>query len=346
MAKRIRNSGSPVGGATRVSRATFLKTGRELQAMGFRIQESKGFPPLDMNAHSSNSDHYAFGGYGAFDGNAVAGGVNNTWLEKCLIDTVMVPHLKKRGFRAILWQPRKGIVGGHTTWCHAGRSTWGDCNQIGGWSRDQLKQRDAWLRKHGNGKVAVSGKRGPQQNLDLGSAKANKRLQKVIGTKADGDVGPNTIGALQRVFIEGKDKRSNISTTAWKIGKKHGVVLDYSASAPKSSIIASVQEYLNTVYSKSDLKVDGMAGPAFKKTLNAYLADGGAFGHGSVKPKLPTVLKYGDTGAAVKTLQKALGIPADGSFGPSTREAVKKFQKSKGLSVDGMVGPKTQSALF
>ena len=53
----------------------------------------------------------------------------------------------------------------------------------------------------------------------------------------------------------------------------------------------------------------------------------------------PTVvsLKYGSTGALVKTLQQRLGITQDGSFGPATLAAVRAFQTQKGLPVDGQV---------
>ena len=57
------------------------------------------------------------------------------------------------------------------------------------------------------------------------------------------------------------------------------------------------------------------------------------------------LLKKGDTGENVKVLQTALGVKADGVFGPKTEEAVKVFQKSKGLYVDGLVGNATQKAL-
>ena len=57
------------------------------------------------------------------------------------------------------------------------------------------------------------------------------------------------------------------------------------------------------------------------------------------------LLKKGDSGDDVKALQKALGITADGIFGPKTEEAVKSFQKTKGLYVDGLVGNATQAAL-
>lgn len=68
-------------------------------------------------------------------------------------------------------------------------------------------------------------------------------------------------------------------------------------------------------------------------------------------PAPTTTLQPGDTGADVKTLQRALkalgfspGKP-DGDYGPATKQAVEKFQTSKGLTSDGIVGPKTLLAL-
>jgi peptidoglycan hydrolase-like protein with peptidoglycan-binding domain len=50
-------------------------------------------------------------------------------------------------------------------------------------------------------------------------------------------------------------------------------------------------------------------------------------------------------GRQVEMLQEALGIAADGVYGPQTEEAVKSFQSSKGLTADGVVGPATIAAL-
>jgi cell wall-associated NlpC family hydrolase len=58
------------------------------------------------------------------------------------------------------------------------------------------------------------------------------------------------------------------------------------------------------------------------------------------------LLKVGTRAPAVQAVQRALGIPADGIFGPQTRAAVLAFQARKGLVVDGIVGPQTRAALF
>lgn len=57
-------------------------------------------------------------------------------------------------------------------------------------------------------------------------------------------------------------------------------------------------------------------------------------------------LGHGSTGAEVTHVQKALGIEADGQFGPKTEAAVMDFQIRHGLKeVDGVVGKETATAL-
>jgi hypothetical protein len=57
------------------------------------------------------------------------------------------------------------------------------------------------------------------------------------------------------------------------------------------------------------------------------------------------LLKRGAGGPGVAAMQRALGVPADGVFGPATAGAVRAFQSRKGLVVDGIVGPQTRGAL-
>jgi putative chitinase len=57
-------------------------------------------------------------------------------------------------------------------------------------------------------------------------------------------------------------------------------------------------------------------------------------------------LRKGMQGDDVKKMQKAIGVGADGDFGPGTLVAVKKWQKLNGLVADGIVGPATQAIMF
>jgi len=59
-----------------------------------------------------------------------------------------------------------------------------------------------------------------------------------------------------------------------------------------------------------------------------------------------TQLHRGSKGSEVVALQKIIGVPADGDFGPGTEAALKKWQKSKGLPTTGIVDPTTRTALF
>ena len=64
-------------------------------------------------------------------------------------------------------------------------------------------------------------------------------------------------------------------------------------------------------------------------------------------PAAPVVtLRKGAKGDAVKRMQAALRIKADGDFGPGTEAALKRWQAANGLVADGVAGPKTLSKLL
>ena len=52
-------------------------------------------------------------------------------------------------------------------------------------------------------------------------------------------------------------------------------------------------------------------------------------------------VRLGSNNDTVKAVQKALGLTADGAFGPGTEKAVKAWQTAHGLAADGIVGPAT-----
>jgi peptidoglycan hydrolase-like protein with peptidoglycan-binding domain len=58
-----------------------------------------------------------------------------------------------------------------------------------------------------------------------------------------------------------------------------------------------------------------------------------------------SLIKSGASGSTVAQVQEALGVGADGVYGPITKAAVIKYQKKQGLTVDGVVGPETLGSL-
>jgi peptidoglycan hydrolase-like protein with peptidoglycan-binding domain len=77
---------------------------------------------------------------------------------------------------------------------------------------------------------------------------------------------------------------------------------------------------------KHGLAVDGVAGPDTFAQMGVYEL---------------VLLAPGSAGEAVKKLQQALGIAADGRFGPGTQKALREFQAKHGLDADGLAGPAT-----
>ncbi len=59
---------------------------------------------------------------------------------------------------------------------------------------------------------------------------------------------------------------------------------------------------------------------------------------------ITSTLRVGSTGAQVACLQTAVGVSADGKFGPRTATAVMAWQSSVGLTADGVFGPRSLSA--
>ena len=152
--------------------------------------------------------------------------------------------------------------------------------------------------------------------------------QKVIGVTADGIFGPKTTAALKAwqsahgVKVTGQlDPATWAKMVALKLIPPRG-----TATTPTTPAKPPTTPAKPPVTTPAKPPVQTPASP-----LAAYA-------------KL--TLKKGSSGAAVVALQKALGITADGAFGPKTEAAVKAFQARRNLPATGIVGPSTWAALM
>jgi peptidoglycan hydrolase-like protein with peptidoglycan-binding domain len=108
-------------------------------------------------------------------------------------------------------------------------------------------------------------------------------------------------------------------------------------------------EPVKRLQEKLGVAADGQFGPATEEALKAYQKQHGLVVDGIAGPDTFThmglyeliLLRTGTSGEAVKKLQGALGIAADGQFGPATEKALREYQRKNGLAVDGMAGPET-----
>jgi peptidoglycan hydrolase-like protein with peptidoglycan-binding domain len=100
---------------------------------------------------------------------------------------------------------------------------------------------------------------------------------------------------------------------------------------------------------KLGVTADGIFGPGTETALEEYQKKHGLLVDGIAGPDTfaqmglyeLVLLAPGAVGESVKKLQQALGVAADGRFGPATQKALREFQAKNGLEADGLAGPAT-----
>jgi len=112
-------------------------------------------------------------------------------------------------------------------------------------------------------------------------------------------------------------------------------------------------EPVKRLQAKLGVGTDGDFGPGTDAALRAYQKTNGLSVDGIAGPDTfvhmglyeLVLLMNGSTGETVKKVQKAVGVDADGMYGPATAKAVHAFQSGNGLIADGVVGPDTLAKL-
>ncbi|MGH2912760.1 MAG: peptidoglycan-binding protein [Solirubrobacteraceae bacterium] len=206
--------------------------------------------------------------------------------------------------------------------------------------------------------IAVDGKFGAQTEAAVRSFQAHHHLSVngVVDPQTSAAINGSLAGGVSTVAITPADKSEKVKHTPSPVARLQaalGVEVDGSYGPETEKAVRRLQ-------AAHHLHVDGIVGAATWRvlgineqvTLDPPRTDSHgvhsdvthARSHSSIHAT--THASHSLTGsAAIRRLQEALHIEADGTFGPETETAVKRMQAHHGLSVDGVVGPETWSAL-
>jgi peptidoglycan hydrolase-like protein with peptidoglycan-binding domain len=144
------------------------------------------------------------------------------------------------------------------------------------------------------------------------------------------------------------------------------------AGADVKAHAASTRGDVRKVQRKVGVRADGIFGPATERAVKRWQRRHGLVADGIVGPQTRSAMGLGagpvlkrrhsggghrsrsgradrhhhaHRGGGVRALQRVVGVPADGVFGPGTEAAVKRWQGRHGLAADGIVGPQTRRAM-
>ncbi|HTZ87421.1 MAG TPA: peptidoglycan-binding protein [Solirubrobacteraceae bacterium] len=169
------------------------------------------------------------------------------------------------------------------------------------------------LRSHG-ASASSAGVRRDAVNVSFegeegSSGNAVSRLQYALHLPTDGNFGPETEAAIERLQA------------------RHGLTVDGVVGPATWSVLGVTGE-------------ETLTPPASVRSAASHRD-----AHAATVADTESAPGEEASGDPVSRLQSALHLSADGNFGPETESAVKRLQARHGLTVDGVVGPATWSVL-
>ncbi len=141
------------------------------------------------------------------------------------------------------------------------------------------------------------------------------------------------------------------------------------AAAATKAHASSVRADVRALQRKVGVAADGVFGPATQRAVKRWQRRHGLVADGIVGPQTRSAMGLGSGpvlkrkrsgsrrghsgrahhrshgGGGVRSLQRRIGVPADGVFGPGTEAALKRWQAAHGLVPDGVAGPQTRAKL-
>jgi peptidoglycan hydrolase-like protein with peptidoglycan-binding domain len=139
------------------------------------------------------------------------------------------------------------------------------------------------------------------------------------------------------------------------------------AAADTKASASSVRGDIRALQRKVGVAADGIFGPATERALKRWQRRHGLVADGIAGPQTRSAMGLGSGpvlkrtrtharraggarhrshgGGGVRSLQRRIGVPADGVFGPATEAALKRWQAAHGLVPDGIAGPRTRAKL-
>ncbi|HEX3003827.1 MAG TPA: peptidoglycan-binding domain-containing protein [Angustibacter sp.] len=171
-------------------------------------------------------------------------------------------------------------------------------------------------------------------------------LQRALHVTADGAFGPKTAAALKAAQTRARLRATAVTDVAtwvaleqvaYPLGRPLVPAAKPATTAPKPPATTAPKPPATTAPKPPATTAPKPAPtPSSAQTIASTT---------SVSAYKATVLRTGSRGAAVKALQRALGMAhVDGAFGPVTAATVRSFQKSRHLPQTGVVDRRTWDA--
>jgi hypothetical protein len=143
------------------------------------------------------------------------------------------------------------------------------------------------------------------------------------------------------------------------------------ADAATKARASSIRGDVRALQRKVGVAADGVFGPATQRAVKRWQRRHGLVADGIVGPQTRSAMGLGSGpvlkrkrsgsrsrrgsagrahhrshgGGGVRSLQRRIGVSADGVFGPGTEAALKRWQAAHGLVPDGVAGPQTRRKL-